>query len=190
MRVFICFDLSVPTVNNLVLLQEELREPIVELGGKVRWTPPENIHLTLKFLGETDDDMVFQIRSKLRDVAKQHPMVEAETVGTGAFPNAKVPRIIWVGTGTGSDAIITLQQNIETSLETLGIQKDDRSFKPHLTIGRIKTRKQRVNLEPILLPHSDKTFGVSLVKDFALYRSVLHPRGAIYQVIERFPLTG
>jgi len=190
MRVFICFDLNVRTVNNLVLLQEDLHKPIVELGGKVRWTPPEDIHLTLKFLGETDDDMVFQIRSKLREVAKQHPMVEAETVGTGAFPNAKIPRIIWVGTGKGADAIVTLQQDIETALEKLGIQKDDRPFKPHVTIGRIKTQKQRVNLESIILPHADKQYGVSLAKDFALYRSVLHPRGAIYQVIERFPLMG
>lgn len=190
MRVFICFDLNVRTVSNLVLLQEELREPIAEIGGKVRWTLPENIHVTLRFLGETDDDMVFQIRSKLRGVAKTHPMVETESVGTGAFPNAKVPRIIWVGTGKGCDEIITLQEDIETSLEQLGIQKDNRSFKPHVTIGRLKTGKQKVNIEPILLPHTDKQFGVSLVKDFALYRSVLHPRGAIYQVIERFPLIG
>lgn len=190
MRVFVAFDLSIRTVENLVLLQEDLQKPVAQLGAKARWTDAANIHLTLKFIGEVERSLVFRVREVLGEVARRHPLFDTETVGTGCFPNYRTPRIIWAGSGAGAEVIGRLQADVEGQLGELGIPKEDRPFFPHVTIGRVQTRKNRVDLEPVLTPYRDTAFGSSQVKDIALYESQLNPSGVVYRVIERFPLLG
>jgi RNA 2',3'-cyclic 3'-phosphodiesterase len=190
MRVFVAFDLSIRTVENLVLLQEDLQKPLAQLGAKARWIDAANIHLTLKFIGEVERSLVFRIREVLAEVARRHPLFDTDTSGTGCFPSYRTPRIVWAGSGQGAEAVARLQNDIETHLGELGIPADDRTFHPHVTIGRVQTRKTRVDLEPVLTPYRDTVFGSSQVKDFALYESQLNPSGVVYRVIERYPLTG
>jgi 2'-5' RNA ligase len=190
MRVFVACDLSISTVENLVLLQEDLSKPLTQAGVKPRWVEAANIHMTLKFLGERDPDLVYQVREKLRDLVRRHRMFEVETLGTGCFPDYRTARVLWAGTRSGREAVIAAVQDVEATLAELGIEPERREFKPHVTLARIRTRRKRVDLEPILTPYRDTVFGTSLVKDFALYQSQLQPNGVVYRVLERFPLGG
>lgn len=189
MRVFIAFDLSIRTVENLVVLQEDLAKPVADAGAKARWTDAANIHLTLKFLGEMERGMVFRVRDVLRLVSRRHVMFDMETVGVGCFPKPTVPRIIWAGTGPGQDHITQLQSSVEAAMAELGIEPERRPFHPHVTIGRIKTRTKRIDLGPVLEPYAETFFGVSQIKELILFQSELKPTGAVYSVIERFPLS-
>lgn len=190
MRVFVAFDLSIATVENLVLLQEDLHGPISELGAKPRWTSAANIHLTLRFIGALQPELVLRVREELRLVAQRHAMFDTQSTGTGCFPSYDTPRIIWAGTGAGTEGVVQLQSDVEQGLGRLGIPREDRPFKPHVTVGRVRTRARRIDLEPVLTAYRDTHFGSSQIKDFALFESHLNPRGVVYRVLERFPLTG
>ncbi|MBN1946758.1 MAG: RNA 2',3'-cyclic phosphodiesterase [Bradymonadales bacterium] len=190
MRMFIAFDLAIKVVEKLLLVQEDLHRPVSAAGATPRWTEASNIHLTLKFLGEMEQNQIVSVSQVVRDVAGRHPIFEMETYGIGCFPGPRQPRIIWAGTTRGADETLAMQQDIEDGLAAVGIPREDRPFHPHVTIGRLKTRKGRVDLTTILEPYREMPFGPSQVKDMALFQSILSPKGAIYKVIERFPLTG
>lgn len=190
MRVFVAFDLAISAVEKLVLVQREIDEPIAAVGAKARWTAAANIHMTLKFIGDIDAGLVTRIRDQLRLVSVGHALFEYEARGIGCFPGPKMPRIIWAGAGAGVERVTALQKDVEEGLGRLGIAIDDRPFHPHVTLGRIKTFDKRVDLEPILGQFEDTVFGVSHVKDVILFESRLTSKGAIYEIIERYPLIG
>jgi len=187
MRAFIAVDLSIPVVNNLVLLQEDIDEPIDLCLGVVRWTKPQNIHLTLKFLGEVDDALVYRARDVLRVICETQPIFEFQTKGTGAFPSLERPRILYAGTAVGSDDLAALRERIEQGLEELGVDRDTRPFKAHVTLGRIKTPRIPVDAAEFLTPFTDTVFGTTQVKDLVLYESELRRTGPVYKIVERIP---
>lgn len=188
MRVFVAFDLAIPVVENLVLLQEDLTAPLRSAGAKPRWPDAANIHLTVRFIGEVDDALVMRIREQLRLVAARTPKLALQTRGTGCFPDARQPRIIWAGAGDGSEAVVALQKDVEEALSAIGVAPDERPFFPHVTVGRVRTPTGRVDAESMLRPYADTDFGTSQIKDIILLESRLGPKGAEYRVIERFPL--
>ena len=190
MRVFVAFDLAISVVEKLVLVQQEINQPIASEGAEARWTDGANLHLTLKFIGGVDPSLVSRIREKLRQIAAQQALFEYETVGIGCFPGPKKPRIIWAGAGAGVEHVEALHMNTEVGFSRLGIAKEERAFHPHVTIGRLKTYKSRIDIEPTLATYNDTVFGSSQVKDLILFESRLSPKGATYHVIERFPLIG
>ena len=190
MRAFIAIDLGISVVNNLALLQEDLDEPIDLSLGVVRWTKPENIHLTLKFLGDIDESLLFNIRDVLRKIGAEHSIFELETKGSGAFPSLTRPRIVYAGTGNGLEPLTALREGIEQGLEELGVARDSRPFQAHTTIGRIKTPRITVDANDFLSPFTDTCFGTSQVKDLVLCESQLKRTGPVYRVIERFALGG
>lgn len=190
MRLFVALDLAIPVVENLVLLQEDLHEPLEALGLTPRWTDAANIHLTLRFLGAVDDALVHRIRDKLREACDESPLFDLRTRGTGAFPGTDCPRILWAGVGEGGDALEALRARVEAGLDDLGLEGDPRPFHPHITLGRMRTEGNRADVGAALAPYSETEFGVTQVKDIALMQSQLHPKGAIYKVVERFALRG
>lgn len=190
MRVFVAFDLAISVVEKLVLVQQEINPQIESAGATARWTDAANIHMTLKFIGDVDPSLVIRIRDKLREIVTMHALFDYEAVGVGCFPEPKRPRIIWAGAGAGVERVEALQSDIEERLASLGIAKEKRAFHPHVTLGRLKTFKERVDIEPTLTELSDTVFGNSQVKDLILFESRLTPKGATYHVVERFPLIG
>ena len=188
-RLFIALDLAIPVVEKLGLYQQELQQLLADYDDvRVKWTAPENIHLTIKFLGDTEDALVPMLRETLDELATPLFPFEVEAKGTGFFPNPSKPRIIWSGFDEQSTEVLSLlQQAVERDLAELGFAEESRRFRPHVTLGRVKSRAK-----PDFTGLSDRidggSFGQSYIKDFILYESDLTQRGPRYTVIERFAL--
>ncbi|HYZ90833.1 MAG TPA: RNA 2',3'-cyclic phosphodiesterase [Actinomycetota bacterium] len=149
-----------------------------------RWTRPQGRHLTLKFLGNVDDERVGEIGEALRAVARKHRPFDASFDDIGGFPNLSRPRVLWIGVGEGADPMSALAAGIESGLEPLGFEPEGRPFRGHFTLARFP-KPRVIGALPELDVPSD-IFGVS---DVVLFRSQLHPKGARYTALERFPLS-
>jgi RNA 2',3'-cyclic 3'-phosphodiesterase len=110
------------------------------VAGEVRWARPENVHLTLKYLGDVAEDDLDRVAEALEPVRLRHEPFEAELSGIGAFPSTKRARILWAGIGEGSEFLRDLARDVEASLEPLGFEREDRAYVPHLTLGRARSR--------------------------------------------------
>lgn len=188
-RLFIALDLAIPVVEQLVVFQEEIQEMLADQDDvRVRWTSPENIHLTMKFLGDTEEALVPMLRETLGVLVKPLFPFEVEAKGIGVFPSAKKPRIIWSGFDEQSEEVLSLlQQALERDLEELGFEKEDRPFRPHVTLGRVKSRS-RPDFTDVGDDLGEQSFGKSYIKDVILYESKLGSEGPTYTVIDRFAL--
>ncbi|MDQ4105945.1 MAG: RNA 2',3'-cyclic phosphodiesterase [Actinomycetota bacterium] len=109
-----------------------------------RWTSPANVHLTLKFLGDTAEESLPALRETLDVVCNRHEQFEIEPRGIGAFPSARKARIVWAGVGQGSASLLALAEDLEDSVAPLGFEKERRGFKPHITLGRARRRPGRL----------------------------------------------
>src|SRR3989344_3871475 len=182
-RAFIALELPVKIIDGLKKIQDELKDGT----NKVAWAKPENIHLTLKFLGNTDIDKIDSIAGLLEGAAAKSCGFEISVKGVGTFPAAGNPRVIWVGIEENKD-MLQLYNNIEEGLATLGVEKERRDFKPHLTLGRIKFLNDRAGLKRGL----EKVAGLNLarfaVAGFALFKSTLTPEGAIHTKLKEYTL--
>lgn len=187
MRCFIAIELPHEVRNRLRSLIEQLKP----LSHAVKWVAPENMHLTLKFLGDTDEDKVPDIIGALRDTTAGHKPFELKALGTGVFPNANWPKVVWVGL-EGGDGLPALQRDIEKALEPLGFAPEKRAFTPHLTIGRIKAgRDKPLQLERLMheiQSRQKEDFGSFEVSEVALIKSDLQPAGAVHTTVFDSPL--
>ena len=175
MRLFLAIELPSEIKAELASLQKELRQAQAE----VSWTKPENLHLTLKFLGEVDAERVGQIEQACIEVARGGKPLSFAARETGFFPNARRPRVVWAGLQGDLDELQALQTGLETQLATLGFAREMKPFNPHLTVGRVKTTKNVQQLvartEAYQLPALSFT-----VSELVLMQSQLHPAGSIY----------
>jgi RNA 2',3'-cyclic 3'-phosphodiesterase len=136
--------------------------------GEVRWVRPENVHLTLKFLGDVSEDDLDRVAEALEPVRLRHGPFEAGLSGFGAFPSSRKARIVWAGIGDGSEPLRALARDVEASLEPLGFEREDRAYVPHLTLGRARGRP--VALEAVEAPSAIPGF---TVRNVELVESVL-----------------
>ena len=146
----------------------------------VRWVKQSNIHLTLRFLGDTSSDRIERLCSALEEVAQCHPPFTACLEGIGAFPSRRQPRIIWVGVQDGNDRIGALKQGVDRLLVPLGWKREKRGFMPHLTLGRIRHPGGGIEGEWPLPPPLEFGF-----ESLDLVQSHLKPTGAEYQTLHR-----
>jgi 2'-5' RNA ligase len=153
----------------------------------IRWVPLENIHLTLKFLGEVSEKMISDIEKKLSAICDAHKIFDLRIYSIGAFPNFKYPNILWVGIDASKE-LKDLFEAIEESLSELGFKKEDKKFSPHLTIARIKDKKEVDLTMKALSSFKDTLFGNINVKEVLLMKSILKPTGAEYSKISTFML--
>lgn len=167
----------------------EVREAALERArsvswkGRIRWVPPQNVHLTLKFLGETPDEVVPQIEASLEAVCLGHRAFDLALEGVGAFPSAGRARTLWVGAGQGSEALTALAEDVEDALQGLGFEREKRPFHPHATVGRAKDgRAAMTGEEPVSEPLGFRVRSIELV------RSRLTDEGAVYSVAASFAL--
>ena len=154
------------------------------VAGEVRWARPENVHLTLKFLGDVPEDDLHQIAEVLEPLRLRHGPFEARLSGFGGFPSARRARIVWVGIGAGSEPLRALARDVEASLEPLGFEREDRAYVPHLTLGRARGRP--VALGDVETPSNVADFRVRSVE---LVESVLGGGGAAYTTLATYPLS-
>ena len=179
MRAFVAMEISDEVRSALVRAQQELaRSP-----AKVKWVAPQNIHLTLKFLGEIDAETVGPVKAALAEAAGGGPV--AFTVeGLGAFPPRGAPRVVWAGVSRGADPIARVQAALERAFRPLGFQAE-RRFVPHLTLGRVKSRQGADELRSALERRAGTGFGACTAAEVVLFESTLTPQGAIYTVAAR-----
>jgi len=148
--------------------------------GRVKWVESKNIHLTLKFLGETDENILDVICQSIKRVAQNRQAVSCCLDRIGGFPNLKRPKVIWAGLRDNIEKLVTIASEIEDEMVSHGFERENRPFKSHLTLGRIKEnsglhdltehlKDYRIRPEPILF---DKII---------LFKSTLTPRGPIYE---------
>jgi len=164
-------------------IKESVRDYVEGLKGSfgnvMKWVAPENLHFTIKFLGEISDAEAETVKRCMGKVAEDLTQFELTLEGVGFFPTAERPRIVWIGTDGGCEQLLEVNQLIESCLELEGFDRDDKPFSPHLTIGRVKKHKKLIL--PDRAPNFDAvTFeagGISLVK------SVLTPQGPIYETL-------
>jgi RNA 2',3'-cyclic 3'-phosphodiesterase len=158
----------------------------------VAWTSPEQIHLTLNFLGGTAREKIEALEKMLDEVCRAEKTHLLAARGLGCFPNPGRPRIIWAGFPDPPPALISLKKKLDHGLTALGYAGEDRPFHPHLTLGRVKDLKSadRQHLAQALRELRDAEFGRWTVDRVDLMRSVLSPSGACYSVVKSFPLLG
>ena len=157
-----------------------------ELGSAVRWTKQENIHLTLKFLGEVPDETLGAVRDALREACSAHAPFDARLRGLGAFPTPRRARVVWAGVDEGAEEITALAASVESALKPLGFRREGRPYVPHATLGRARKRPVDIRLPEAGVPDAPG-FRVGSAQ---LVRSTLAPGGSIYEVLEAFALGG
>jgi len=185
LRTFIAVEPSAEVRHRCTLLTRALAAS----GAKATWTRPENLHHTLKFLGDTADTQLPDVcRAMARGAAAIEPFV-LESLGAGAFPRLAAPRTVWIGAGAGADAMIALHGAIDEQLYKVGFALEPRRFLPHLTLGRI--RKGGGSLEPLarlLEEQRDFAAGETIVDEVILFNSTLEKGGPVYEVLGRAAL--
>ncbi|MBU0517962.1 RNA 2',3'-cyclic phosphodiesterase [bacterium] len=183
-RTFIALPLTQEIHDALREVQNELRQEV----SKVRWTRPEGVHITLKFLGDTDSSVVDQLIPALDEVASGHHPFELKLNGTGAFPRLANPRVLWVGLET-SEELLALQHDVEEAIAPFGFEKEKRKFKAHLTLARLQGDLWPEGHRRLLLDARKTIDGLILpVKELILFRSDLKPDGAVYTALHRAKL--
>ncbi len=156
-------------------------------NADVKWVVHENLHLTLKFLGKTPEDLLPRIGESLSEIALSYEPFCIRIYGMGVFPNSKFTRVIWVGI-EDSDSIENLQRDIESAMESLGYPKEGRKFHPHLTLGRVRSQKGMAHVIHELDTLKNKDFGSIGISNIRLMQSELRPKGAQYSCLQEIPL--
>jgi len=181
MRAFLAIDL--PETVRVALRQQQATFRAVSPDG--RWTRPEGIHLTLKFLGEISDQQVTQALNALKEL-RPFETFATEVKGFGFFPDARRPRVFWAGVAT-SPNLVALAEQAEHAMEKLGFVREDRPFTPHLTLARFKIPRPQPALQSHLERLGEPSLGSFKVSEFFLFESKLSPQGAEYRKLARFP---
>ncbi|MDD5495718.1 MAG: RNA 2',3'-cyclic phosphodiesterase [Candidatus Omnitrophica bacterium] len=178
MRAFIAIELSEEIRDSLAQAQAHLKYA----GADVKWVEKNNIHLTLKFLGEIDEERGEKVKSILDQIAKDTKPFEITIKDIGAFPKLEFPRVIWAGLDKGADESKTLAKKIDEALSKIGFQKESRPFAAHLTIGRVRTPKNRQALKEKVESFNSQllTQNSQLITSVILFQSTLTPKGPIY----------
>lgn len=187
MRVFVAVELPGPIAEHLEKVQNRLKGM---LEG-VRWVKPASIHLTLKFLGDTDSETIETLSRAVRKHTVSQRAITLSLAETGAFPDMARPRIIWIGLDGDRASLSGLQKRIEAEFEGLGYGREKRAFRPHLTLGRVKSP---LGVVPGLKEAMEwKGAGEApsfTVRGLTLFKSDLQPQGALYTPLERYPFGG
>jgi len=198
LRTFIAIDVPPAVLDTIIRIQHRFKS----LGLHASWVKPGNIHLTLKFLGETDPDRISGIQNKLTETLAPFAPFRLSLNTVGVFPDTKSPRILWLGLKDEEGTLGPLQAVIEKALENVGFPMEPRSFAPHLTLARIKSFGGIKSLKGIKPPKGKKELKNELdavnqegidphpfdVGAIHLYESQLTPKGSIYTVLANFKL--
>ena len=169
----------------------ELAQELSGAGGDVKWVEPENMHLTVKFLGEVDSREVHEVCRAVASAAEPVAPFSLEFRGAGAFPNARRPRTLWLGTGEGSESLAVLAERVEKALHEIGYPREGRRFHAHLTLGRVRRGgAELARLAELLGQYAEFDAGRTHVSQLAVFSSTLQRGRPAYDVLGRAKLKG
>ena len=184
-RSFIAIDIPEPIRQKLDDLITELRQNRAD----VKWVKSKGIRLTLKFLGNVEEDLIPKIKKVIQHVVEDFTPFTISIERTGTFPHDRRPRVLWVGVQKGSETLIHLASDLGSQLAALGFEREKRAYSPHLTLGRVRSPK---GIDVVIdRLHSTVFQGDDfLCEDILLMKSELRPEGAVYTVLEKIKLQG
>jgi 2'-5' RNA ligase len=180
-RTFIAVEIDASIRKQLVALQGELRG----VAEGVKWVEAENLHVTLKFLGDVDETQLYAVCKLAQQSVAGHFAFPMHVCGVGAFPNAGRPRIIWAGIQQGADELRRIYQSLDDAFGHEGYPREDRAFTPHLTLGRARQGTSPQQLAGALAKLKEWEAGKTLVREILVMSSQLSSSGPSYSVMGR-----
>ena len=178
-RSFIAFDID----NKSVLRKlSEVQDKLVNTGADLKLVKPQNIHITMRFLGDISPTMVDAIHEEMEKVS--FTPFDVELKGIGVFPNIKYLRVVWAGIQKGADELRKVFDQLEPRFRKLGFRPDPKGFSPHLTIARVRTGRNKAELIRCVEELADYEFGVLRAACLRLKKSVLTPKGPVYSTLK------
>lgn len=180
-RAFIAISISSDIKQELAALIDKLKTS----GADVKWVNPENIHLTLKFLGYISPEKIEEVKKVLDGIKSKFTPFKITFSGVGAFPKLSYPRVIWVGMQNGKDDAKRIYELLEAGLEKTGFKKEERAFSAHLTIGRVRSGKNRQDLKSAIENLKFSPEKTQTVEHLTLFKSALTPKGPIYTPLHK-----
>ena len=191
MRTFISIELPDEVKKNITELVDELKN----LNAAVKWVEPKNLHITLKFLGWVEEKNLDNLIELAQKAVEGSKSFKANFRGMGTFPEGKKPRVVWVGTAEGGDELCKIAQGLEKTFSKAGFRKEEREFKSHITIGRVKEKAPRqIRYEEIeklkekIKGLENEKFGETIVDRIYIMKSTLTKTGPIYEKVKEIML--
>ena len=186
-RAFLAIEPSAEILAAVGRLQEKLKR---EISGKISWTRPQGNHLTLKFFGNIDLTDVKNISAAVKRQAATMPPLQLSIEKMGVFPDLRRPRVLWVGTRGDVEKLTVLQKKLEEEFAVIGFPAENRPFRAHLTLGRIKDARSAAGVGEALKKHTDFSAGEFQAAELILFQSKLSPQGATYTKLATWSLRG
>jgi len=184
MRIFVAAPLA-PALRDAV---GGVRSRLNSAGSALRWVAPENLHFTLKFLGEIGEAGARRVADAARRVAEGTTRFEIVVAGLGAFPSPRRPQVVWVGVGQGADHLIALARDLDRALHRLKFPVEHRPFQPHLTVARVRRTGPVPDLSGPVHDLEGTVLGAQAVDALLVMESTLNPSGATYRPVETIRL--
>lgn len=192
MRLFVAAEPADVVRTEAIAAVQRLRERLehVKASRGIRWVPPENMHLTVWFLGEVSDARAAAVLDALRP-ALAAPAFELHLAGFGAFPPTGPPRVLWMGVTRGIDQLARAHDEIGERLRPWGFPADTRAYSAHLTVARVKEPPSATGRAALrqALAFVEADAGVCRIDELTVFRSRTSPRGALYERVLRVPLS-
>ncbi len=180
-RSFLSFDIENETVlTRLATAQRQL----VQTGANLKLVEPQNIHITIRFIGNVTLVMIEKIFRLMKEIRFAPFIVKIK--GLGAFPNPRYPRVIWAGIAEGTEQLKSIFSQLEPKLRNLGLTPDFRGFSPHLSIARVRSGRNRAELANFVKENANYEFGMVEAECLRLKKSNLTPRGPVYSTLKEF----
>ncbi len=180
-RSFIAFDINNPAVQNRLSKVQAL---VLQTGADVKLVETENIHVTMRFLGDIPSGMVDKIYDEMKSVQFVPFTVRLKSVGV--FPSLSYPRVVWAGIAEGANELRSIFEQLEPRLRGLCFAADAHGFSPHLTIARVRSGRNKGQLSDFVKANSNFDFGSIEADCLRLKRSVLSPKGPTYSTLREF----
>jgi RNA 2',3'-cyclic 3'-phosphodiesterase len=184
-RLFVALEPTDAVRRRLGAIAQDLRRTAGRAADDVRWVQPENVHLTLQFLGAVPDARVGDVAEAVRGAAAGSRALSLEVKGAGGFPNARRPRVVWVGLAGDVEPLAALVADLGRRLAPLGFPPEDRSYAPHLTLGRARDGRGAPGLAGALAQAAQAEGVTWRAAELVLFESHLSPRGPRYEAILR-----
>jgi len=192
-RGFISIDVE-PTEK-----MHEFMDELERTGAPLNMVDPSQLHMTVKFLGDTEEDMVDEIVEKTDFAIESYEPFEIDLKGTGAFPHLGFMKVVWIGSEVSPeesqtsqseefDLLSDIAHRVEEELVPLGFDRDDREFSPHITVARVKGGKNKEKLKNTIEKYEDEDFTTWKVEQLTLKKSILKKTGPEYHTVEEIPL--
>lgn len=182
-RVFIAIDVEDETLRDKLC---ELQRELVRTGSQMKLVERENLHLTLKFIGEIPPSRVDPLIEAVKRACEGFSKFKVHIAGMGAFPSVTRPRVVWVGVKEGADVLVQLARRVEEETVRAGFRKSDKPFSPHITLARVKVAT--TFLVDVIRKYENVDIGEMLVSEVRVKKSTLTPSGPIYETLAKLSL--